>query len=118
MISSSNFLLEIRKNFESNKNSLAGFNFPNSIPYRNNSGFETKIAEKENNVNNSKKSNEEGKEWIEKLEKDLDNLKKEQNLITTKIDKKKSADSSFREKEMNKQNEYTGKCFIKIYYDK
>ena len=44
---------------------------------------------------------------MEKLEKDLDSLKKEQNLISTKIDNKKLSDSSLREKE-SKTKEYTG----------
>jgi len=114
MISSSNFLLEIRKNFEGNKNSLAGYNINNYKQYSNNNSNQNSntnyIAEKGENLNHSisKKSYDEGgKEWMEKLEKDLDSLKKEQNLISTKIDNKKLSDSSLREKE-SKTKEYTG----------
>jgi hypothetical protein len=114
MISSSNFLLEIRKNFEGNKNSLASYNLNNYKQITNsNSNHNSNInylAEKGENHNQStsKKSYDEGgKEWMEKLEKDLDSLKKEQNLISTKIDNKKLSDSSLREKE-SKTKEYTG----------
>jgi hypothetical protein len=113
MISSSNFLLEIRKNFESNKNSLASYNFNSYKNISNENSNINSVAEKGENQSTSKKSKDEGgKEWMEKLEKDLDSLKKEQNLISTKIDNKKLSDSSFRDKE-SKTKEYTG--ILKIF---
>ena len=106
MVSSSPILLEMREKYERNKSSLTDI-----LRER-----DSRIEKYDRGLERSEKNNKsathnEGKEWLDKLNNDLDTMNKD-NVKSDRIFEKKQKENS-NNNSMVKKKEYTGRHLIK-----
>jgi hypothetical protein len=123
MISSSPVLLEIREKFERNKSSLTEIfkEKPENNNYINSYNNKTstylgshKIESKtQNKISSNTTTIDTGKEWLDKLDNDLDNLNKEQNMTLKKLENKSNRNLPLQNNKKSVSKDYTGSYIFK-----